>query len=208
MKSHAVTSRRAFTLVELLAVITIIALLAALLFPVVNRAIESAHLTRMKNNGRQIALGLTASSAHMGLIDASGAAWPRSGQFEDSTAFFHWVITNEVVETDFSLFGGPGLPVYRGLDPARFTPEHNAWNVVLDVTDATHESTPVFVTRNVRWEGDVLTGEITADPLARPFGDKYAVFVTRTGSAFDMRRLQMTTTNLNVAGAMNGVLYP
>jgi prepilin-type N-terminal cleavage/methylation domain-containing protein len=50
--------RRAFTLVELLVVITIIAALIALLLPAVNAARESSRRTACSNNQRQIALGV------------------------------------------------------------------------------------------------------------------------------------------------------
>jgi prepilin-type N-terminal cleavage/methylation domain-containing protein len=49
---------RAFTLMELLATITIISLLAALLFPAVNRATTSAKIAKSTSNLRQIGVGL------------------------------------------------------------------------------------------------------------------------------------------------------
>jgi prepilin-type N-terminal cleavage/methylation domain-containing protein len=51
--------RRAFTMVELLVVIAIIAILAAILIPVVSFAEEHARGTQCLNNQRQITLGLS-----------------------------------------------------------------------------------------------------------------------------------------------------
>lgn len=57
-RSEQYPSRRpAFTLIELLIVISIISILAAILFPVFNRARESARRTSCLSNTRQISLG-------------------------------------------------------------------------------------------------------------------------------------------------------
>ena len=50
--------RRAFTLIEILVVIAIVALLAAILFPVFSRARENARKTSCANNTRQIGLAI------------------------------------------------------------------------------------------------------------------------------------------------------
>lgn len=53
MSIHPVC-RRAFTLIELICVISIIALLASLLFPVIGRIMDSADSTKCANNLRQV----------------------------------------------------------------------------------------------------------------------------------------------------------
>jgi len=84
-KSHS----RAFTLIELLTVIAIIGVLAAILIPVVGSIREKAAATKSVSNLRQIGQGL-------GLLMLEGAPgiplgfYPNYGGFDESSARYRW----------------------------------------------------------------------------------------------------------------------
>ncbi len=67
--------RKAFTLVELLVVITIIGILISLLMPAVNSARESARKAQCANNVKQLALGMINFESQLGRFPSGGWGW-------------------------------------------------------------------------------------------------------------------------------------
>ena len=74
---------KGFTLIELLVVIAIIALLLALLFPVLRSAKERAYRTVCQSNLRQLTLAWTAYATEYDgkLVDGMAFQWSRSGRY-------------------------------------------------------------------------------------------------------------------------------
>ena len=83
------SARRAFTLVEILVVVGIIALLAALAFPVFSRVRETGRRTSCTNNLRQLGLAF-----QQYLQDSSGR-YPLAGQYQIWADGAHWITGGE-----------------------------------------------------------------------------------------------------------------
>lgn len=200
-----------FTLIELLVVISIIAILAAVLTPAVTDALTRGKMTGTMSNGRGIYLALFAKSTE-DVVFQSGDPFPKSTgttmKFDDSTAYWKYVVTSGVMNVDFSFFSAPGVVPKKTVNPADFTDENNAWCITADVSDATPDGTPLLFTRNLN-----VATTADADPASKlvadqaPFGSKGVVVVTKGGSSMVLKK-DYINANFNPTGGTNVVLRP
>lgn len=187
---------KGFTLIELLVVIAIIAILAAVLTPTVTDALTRGKMTGTLSNGRSIFQALFAKDIEDPIFQ-TGSAYPRSTgaapTFQNSTDFFKYVITANVMRVNTSFFSAPGVPPPTSTNLADFAAGNNAWCISANLSDSTIDTAPLLFTRNLNVSslagGTDFAGSLTDEA---PFGRKGVPTILKGGSG-----LMFKSDNLN-----------
>ena len=188
-------SSKAFTLVELLVVISIIALLVAIVLPAINKALVRSRAAALSMNAKS--MYTSALARDTGMVYVSSISWPQSTgtsfNFQNSTDYFEWLVTNDVMSVNYSFFAAPGVPSATRAED--WGADRNAWCIVADISEGSAETLPVIFTRNLDINNlqEAAPNTLTAgqggrvsilDPTKRPFGDRALAFVNYGGAAF------------------------
>lgn len=116
MKQHLSRRTRGFTLVELLVVISIIAILAGLAFPAMNDVMVKANLMQASSNGRQVHLA-TLNAAQDATVNGSyDVAWPGDMTTPPANMVeFAIKLAEGDYLKDFKVLTATGVPIAGGL---------------------------------------------------------------------------------------------
>jgi len=225
--------RSGFTLIEMLVVIAIIALLAAILVPTVTSALENANRTRVLSNGRGIHQSIF--SAMTGdILYATESYWPASTTTRPasphgttSTQYFIHLMRGRgdtpagpgVLNQDFGVFAATGVPPAQTLTGANstvaFAWQNNCWSVTDGLTQESTSNTPLIFTRNLNVPtllaantGVITDQQIGTDPYAAPYANRAVVVIFNGGGGAAITGRALDWQNFNPANSLNNVMRP
>ena len=190
---------KAFTLVELLVVISIIAILASLALPAITGALARGQITQAMSNGRQIFIANSQMALDAVTTGDTNLGWP--GDIGGSnTSWSPWasaLVPAYMSTNDFNkMLSAPGL--VRGTAVAPSSKSPSALNVY-DIKDSSTMESTYITTAN-------FTNGQALSPVAKPFGDKGFVVFKKGGDGAIFLKAQATNTNLLLATNFSTIL--
>ncbi len=200
-----------FTLVELLVVVAIIALLMALVMPVISSALLQGRVTATAANGRNIYQGIVAEQTRA-IYRPQASPWPTVNNEDHggtTAEYFIWLVESEIMNVSWGFFSAPGLGTAR--DSTEFTTSgtdgqgYNAWRVV-DRSENIPETAPFLFTRNLdlgSLSGSDGSANESIDEDLQPFGDRALALVTRGGASYALLSDDLDDDEGNFGGVWN-----
>ena len=180
----------AFTLIEMLVVISIIAVLAAFAVPALTSALTKGQMTGTMNNGRQLYLAAQQMALDGAANSDPSLSWP--GDYTAAPTVSQYMTT--LVNNDYlkpgdvqKLMNAPGTKCVMTYTPPA---PPNPATVVLAGTPAfkfflakdAHSSNVIFL------ETNNYTYDTSVNPATSPFGDKGFIIQHRGGDASILRK--------------------
>lgn len=185
------TDETGFTLGELMAVLGLLAILSAAVFPLVQNAMLNTELDGCRVRGRAVYMALDVANAERGPL---GKALLPGGQFKNSTELFRYLIEQEhVYDLSYDSLACCGVPVCTN---GKLQPENNMWTVVKEMRDDRDDAVPILFTRNLDARSFVWHGHdrrIGLDPeWQTPLGKRGGMMIRKGGAVFNARAKYLT----------------
>jgi len=155
MKKNRKTSQSAFSLLELLVVLTIIGILASLLFPAIKSAMNTARRMQDVNNVRNIALSLMTESMDRTGFFRVGLTSDQRELTSTSLDVFQGMLDDELID-DPGIFYGFGA---TRADSYQLKEENIGFQYIAGYHDASNSRLPLLITKGTGVQKLDLTGK-------------------------------------------------
>ena len=197
----------AFTLVELLVVISIIAILASLALPAITGAMVRGQMTQTLSNIKQLHLVTQQMSIDSATTGDTNLGWPGDMPSPSWATWSGNIVSNNYMSTnDFAkMVSAPGVTAPLNTDPTALTPGTKSGRAILlySVSDTNSMDTVLISTSNFTNSASGGTKPITA---ALPYSDKGFVVFRKGGDGIVLKANQAGGTYTNVIGGFSALL--
>jgi prepilin-type N-terminal cleavage/methylation domain-containing protein len=196
---------KAFTLVELLVVISIIAILAALALPAITGALSRGQMSQTMSNMKQLHLVTQQMALDSSTTGDTNLGWPGDMPSAGWDTWATNIVGGYIATNDFAkLISAPGIISPMNQSPAGLSPGTKSGRAILlyNVKETNDSSTVLLSSANF---SNSISGGTAPSKTSLPYGDKGFVIFRKGGDGYILQSKQAGQTN--IIGAFSGTIY-
>ncbi len=189
----------AFTLLELVVVISIIAIMVSLALPHLFSVLLKGEMMQTLSNERQLYLATQAMAIDSSTTGTANNGWPGDITSPSFSAWAFALCNGYLSTSDFcKLCSAPGVIVLSDKIPST---AHDTALSVYAVQEASDGNTIFLITRNATVQGSGSNISVNFDAGMKPYGNKGCVLIHRGGDAISLLPNQ-ATNNARALGSL------
>ena len=196
--------KSAFTLLELLIVISIIAIMASLALPHILSALTKGEMMQTASNARQLYLATQSMAIDAMTSGDTTAAWPGDMSSPSFSAWASALCSSYLSKSEFcKLCSAPGVIVTQDHFPT--SGNQTAFRIYA-VKESSEGSDIFLITRNATPHENNSGTTLTLDNSIKPYGNKGCVIMHRGGDALSLMQNQLKNSHSVGTLGKNGEL--